>query len=151
MKPPRKAALRPSRPFRRGTESAPYLNLRFKDDPGPDSARAVRASRISSSESTIRGESLVPCENMESVPLSLVTALILLPLCARAVELHLQFGALERLLAEQLFTQEGRRYVRGSQKLGPNGNPFAYLERPRIQGDGRMKLRITPSSPDAPP
>src|SRR5512143_863830 len=32
---------------------------------------------------------------------------------ARAVELHIQFGALERMLAEQVFTEEGRRYVRG--------------------------------------
>jgi hypothetical protein len=75
---------------------------------------------------------------MESVPLRLVAALLLLPLCARAVELHLQFGALERMLAEQLFTQEGRRYVHGNQKAKCN---FAYLERPRIQSDGG-KLRI---------
>jgi hypothetical protein len=75
---------------------------------------------------------------MESVPLRLVTALLLLPLCARAVELHLQFGALERMLAEQLFTQEGRRYVHGNQKARCN---FAYLERPRIQGDaGRLRI-----------
>lgn len=75
---------------------------------------------------------------MESVPLRLVTVLLLLSPCARAVELHLQFGALERMLAEQLFTQEGRRYVRGSQKARCN---FAYLERPRMQGDsGRLRI-----------
>ena len=39
-------------------------------------------------------------------------ALVLLALAAnaRAVELHIQFGALERMLSEQVFTQEGRRY-----------------------------------------
>jgi hypothetical protein len=72
------------------------------------------------------------------VTLRLVTALLLSPICARAVELHLQFGALERILAEQLFTQEGRRYVHGSQKARCN---FAYLEQPRIQGDdGRLRI-----------
>jgi hypothetical protein len=71
------------------------------------------------------------------VPFRLLT-LLLLPLCARAVELHLQFGALERMLADQVFTEEGRRYVHGSQKAKCN---FAYLERPRIQGD-RGRLRI---------
>jgi hypothetical protein len=56
----------------------------------------------------------------------------------RAVELHLQFGALERMLAEQLFTEEGRRYVHGNQKAKCN---FAYLEQPRIQGDsGRLRI-----------
>lgn len=78
------------------------------------------------------------CENMESVRIRLVTALLLLPPCARAVELHLQFGALERMLADQLFTQEGRRYVHGNQKTRCN---FAYLEHPRIQGDaGRLRI-----------
>ena len=33
---------------------------------------------------------------------------------AAAVELHIEFGALERLLTEQVFSQEGRRYVHGS-------------------------------------
>jgi hypothetical protein len=75
---------------------------------------------------------------MMSVRLSLIVALLLLPLCARAVELHLQFGALERMLAEQLFTEEGRRYVHGNQRAKCN---FAYLEKPRIQGDaGRLRI-----------
>jgi hypothetical protein len=58
---------------------------------------------------------------------------------ARAVELHVQFGALERLLAEQVFTQEGRRYVRGDKANKCN---FAYLEKPQVQGkDGRLLIR----------
>lgn len=68
----------------------------------------------------------------------LLTALLFLPLYARAVELHLQFTALERMLADQLFTEDGRRYVHGNQKAKCN---FAYLERPHIQGDGG-KLRV---------
>ena len=43
-----------------------------------------------------------------------VLLLMALPGCAGAVELHIQFGALERMLGEQVFTQEGRRYVHGS-------------------------------------
>ncbi len=58
---------------------------------------------------------------------------------ARAVELHLQFGALERMLAEQVFTQDGRRYVYGDKNNKCN---FAYLEKPQIQGDGgRLRIR----------
>jgi len=57
---------------------------------------------------------------------------------ARAVELHLQFGALERILADQVFTQEGRRYVHGSRNAKCN---FAYLEKPRIAGNaGRLVI-----------
>jgi hypothetical protein len=58
---------------------------------------------------------------------------------ARAVEVHIQFGALERLLAEAVFTQDGRKYVRGTQADKCN---FAYLERPRIEGaGGRLRIR----------
>lgn len=73
-----------------------------------------------------------------SVPGRLIIAALLLPWCARAVELHLQFGALERMLADQLFTQEGRRYVRGSKSARCN---FAYLESPRVQSSaGRLVI-----------
>lgn len=58
---------------------------------------------------------------------------------ARAVELHLQFGALERMLAEQVFTQDGRRYVHGDKSHKCN---FAYLEKPQVQGaNGRLRIR----------
>ena len=63
--------------------------------------------------------------------------------CAAAVELHVQFGALERMLAEQVFSQEGRRYVHGSKTNKCN---FAYLEKPQVRGEGgrlRMKARFT--------
>ena len=58
---------------------------------------------------------------------------------AGAVEVHLQFGALERMLAQQVFTQEGRKYVKGSERTRCN---FAYLEHPQFQGrDGRLVIR----------
>jgi hypothetical protein len=63
--------------------------------------------------------------------------------CAAAVELHIQFGALERMLTEQVFSQEGRRYVHGSKIDKCN---FAYLEKPQVRGEGgrlRMKARFT--------
>jgi hypothetical protein len=64
---------------------------------------------------------------------------ILLATCARAVELHIQFGALERMLAEQAFTEEGRRYVRGDKANRCN---FAYLESPKLEGEGgRLRIR----------
>ena len=65
-------------------------------------------------------------------------AILSLP-CARAVELHIQFGALERILGEQLFTEEGRRYVRGNRTTHCN---FAYLESPHVESDnGRLRIR----------
>jgi hypothetical protein len=64
--------------------------------------------------------------------------LLLTPL-AQAVELHIQFAALERMLSEQLFTQDGRKYVRGSAATKCN---FAYLEKPHFQGaDGKLRIR----------
>lgn len=59
--------------------------------------------------------------------------------CASAVELHIQFGALERMLGDQVFTEEGRRYVRGDKANRCN---FAYLESPKIESDaGRLRIR----------
>jgi hypothetical protein len=58
---------------------------------------------------------------------------------ARAVEVHLQFGALERMLSEQVFTQDGRRYVHGSKDNKCN---FAYLEKPQVRGEnGRLRMK----------
>jgi hypothetical protein len=59
--------------------------------------------------------------------------------CGRAVELHIQFGALERILGDQLFTEEGRRYVKGNRATRCN---FAYLESPHVESDnGRLRIR----------
>jgi hypothetical protein len=76
------------------------------------------------------------------LPIRLAAAL-LLAVCAapraHAVELHLSFAALERMLGEQVFTQEGRRYVRGDKSNRCN---FAYLESPRIGAEaGRLRIR----------
>src|SRR5580692_6846753 len=57
---------------------------------------------------------------------------------AHAAELELRFTALERILAEQVFTQDGRHYVRGDQSTRCQ---FAYLEKPRIDADG-SRLRV---------
>jgi len=58
---------------------------------------------------------------------------------AGAVEVHLQFGALERLLSEQVFTHDGRRYVRGNKDNKCN---FAYLEKPQVRGEnGRLRMK----------
>ncbi len=55
------------------------------------------------------------------------------------MELHIQFNALERMLAETVFTQDGRRYVHGDKNNKCN---FAYLEKPQVRGDaGRLTIR----------
>jgi hypothetical protein len=68
-----------------------------------------------------------------------VLLLLALSGSAAAVELHVQFGALERMLGEQVFSQEGRRYVHGSKATKCN---FAYLEKPQVRGeDGRLRMK----------
>jgi hypothetical protein len=53
-------------------------------------------------------------------------------------DLVLRYAAMERLIAEQLFTQDGRRYVRGT---AADKCKFAYLEAPHIGADnGRLKV-----------
>jgi hypothetical protein len=60
-------------------------------------------------------------------------------LSAKAVELHIQYNALERMLAETVFTQDGRRYVQGDKNNKCN---FAYLEKAHVRGEGgRLVIR----------
>jgi len=58
-----------------------------------------------------------------------------------AADLELRYGALERLVASQLFTQDGRRYVKGTPAAKCQ---YAYLEAPRFtavdQAEGRLKI-----------
>jgi hypothetical protein len=68
-----------------------------------------------------------------------VLALILLAAPCFGAELELRFAALERILAEQMFTQDGRLYVRGNKSTRCK---FAYLEKPHIDADG-ARLRMT--------
>lgn len=71
-----------------------------------------------------------------------LAACILLSLAAarpcRAAEIELRFDALERIVSEQVFTQDGRKYVRGT----PSAKcQFAYLEKPRIGSENGL-LRV---------
>jgi len=67
--------------------------------------------------------------------------LFLLLVCsfpALAADLELRYGPLERLISEQVFTDDGRKWVRGSPKTHCQ---YAYLEHPHIGADGD-RLRI---------
>jgi hypothetical protein len=57
-----------------------------------------------------------------------------------ASELRLHFSALQRMLSDQAFTQDGRRYVKGSRDSKCS---YAYLEHPQVDaaGDGRLRIR----------
>src|SRR6266496_3844376 len=46
-----------------------------------------------------------------------------------AADLEIRYSALERMVAAQMFTQEGRRYVRGNQAARCH---YAYLEAPKL-------------------
>jgi hypothetical protein len=59
---------------------------------------------------------------------------------AAAVDLELHYSALKRILADQMFTQDGRKYVRGTPAARCN---YAYLEHPDLHGnpDGRLNVQ----------
>ena len=69
-------------------------------------------------------------------------ALALAALCASAcaaAELQIEYSAIAKVLAQQVFTQDGRKYIRGDKKQRCN---FAYLENPEISGtNGRLGIR----------
>jgi excinuclease UvrABC ATPase subunit len=46
-----------------------------------------------------------------------------------AADLEIRYSALERMVAAQMFTEEGRRYVKGSQAAKCQ---YAYLEAPKL-------------------
>jgi hypothetical protein len=52
---------------------------------------------------------------------------------ALTADLEIRYSALERMIAAQMFTQEGRRYVRGSQSAKCQ---YAYLEAPKLSAAG---------------
>jgi hypothetical protein len=71
------------------------------------------------------------------VRVTLLAALAACTCCAAEVQLY--FSVLQRILAEQIFTHEGRLYVRGD---GKNRCNFAYLEKPVVSADkGRLMVK----------
>jgi len=57
----------------------------------------------------------------------------------QALDLEIEYPALERILGQQLFTQDGRKYVRGAPSKRCN---YAYLEHPKIGSDnGRLRVQ----------
>jgi len=66
----------------------------------------------------------------------LLTLLSITP--AFCAELELRYAAIERVIADQLFSQEGRLYVRGNKATKCK---FAYLESPHVGAmDGRLRV-----------
>ena len=60
---------------------------------------------------------------------------LLIAFAARAfsADLEIRYSALERMVAAQIFTEEGRRYVKGSQTAKCQ---YAYLEAPKLSAIG---------------
>ena len=56
-----------------------------------------------------------------------------------AADLELRYSALERMVAEQMFTQDGRRWVKGNAQAKCQ---YAYLESPKLGGDD-PRLHVT--------
>ncbi|HML15462.1 MAG TPA: hypothetical protein VK419_00490 [Bryobacteraceae bacterium] len=53
-------------------------------------------------------------------------------------EIELRYAAIERIIADQMFTQDGRHYMRGNKTTRCQ---FAYLEGPHLASDGG-RLRV---------
>jgi hypothetical protein len=67
-----------------------------------------------------------------------VALVLLCGIPAFGAELELRYAAIERVIADQLFSQEGRLYVRGSKTTRCK---FAYLESPHVGAiDGRLRV-----------
>lgn len=57
---------------------------------------------------------------------------------AFSADLEIRYSALERMVAAQMFTQEGRRYMRGNQATKCQ---YAYLEAPKLSpAGGRLQV-----------
>ncbi|MCS7026238.1 MAG: hypothetical protein NZV14_15680 [Bryobacteraceae bacterium] len=64
-------------------------------------------------------------------------------LCWGAVELQIQYSAIQKVLAQQMFANQGRFYVKGNEKTKCS---YAFLENPMVGGaaqdTGPGKIRI---------
>jgi hypothetical protein len=66
-------------------------------------------------------------------PASALALILVLTAPALPADLEIRYSALERMIAAQMFTQEGRRYVRGNQAARCQ---YAYLEAPKLSPAG---------------
>ena len=65
--------------------------------------------------------------------LRFVVVLIAFALRASPADLEIRYSALERRVSAQMFTEEGRRYVKGNQAAKCQ---YAYLEAPKLSASG---------------
>jgi hypothetical protein len=73
------------------------------------------------------------------LPIRAFPLLLLVLSGVRAADLEIHYTAIQNILAREVFTQDGRRYVRGSPAAKCS---FAYLEHPELRGDnGRLSLK----------
>jgi hypothetical protein len=69
---------------------------------------------------------------------AVMALLIVSGISAWGAELELRYAAIERVIADQLFSQDGRLYVRGNKSTRCK---FAYLESPHVgAADGRLQV-----------
>jgi hypothetical protein len=74
------------------------------------------------------------------VPVRLFAGLLLLTAPVWAADLEIRYGALERLVNEQMFTAEGRRYVRGNKSKKCQ---YAYMQDPKLAASGsKLQLKV---------
>jgi hypothetical protein len=70
---------------------------------------------------------------------SILAFIGVLPATGAGVELHVQYSAIQKVLAQQMFGEEGRLWVHGNAKSRCS---FAFLENPRLGGiDGRLRIQ----------
>jgi len=67
------------------------------------------------------------------------SVLLLMASIANAVELRIHHSVIKKILAEQVFTDDGRKYVKANRAAKCT---YAYLENPEIgEEKGRLKIR----------
>ena len=71
--------------------------------------------------------------------LGLILCALLAAASAQAVELRIHHSVIKKILTEQVFTDDGRKYVKANRAAKCT---FAYLENPEIgEENGRLKIR----------
>jgi len=69
------------------------------------------------------------------------------PAFAAGVELHIEYSAIQKVLAQQMFSQDGRMFVQGTAQTHCS---YAYLESPVVSGlDGRIEIQAKFSGKNA--
>jgi len=103
----------------------------------------VERRKKTKKQSLFRVHWALPTESSPVLQFFVFRFILLLVCCSPAVQahvvLHMHFSSIQRMLASQVFTQDGRKFVSGKSDKQCS---FAYLEHPVVGSEhGRLRIR----------